>query len=235
MNTVTWFGHSAFKIDSGKASVLIDPFFAPGCGFTWRDAGHVDLVLLTHDHGDHVGDAVEICKATGAMLGTIVGTAARMIERGVPEAQILNGHGYNIGGTEVCKGIAATMTQAFHSSDSGAPTGFIIHMPDGLVIYHAGDTGIFSSMAELGRIYGIELAMLPIGGVYTMDATQAAWAARELGAKTVIPMHWGTFPVLAQTPDEFRRQLGAICPECECKVLKRGEPWHILRPDNQGK
>ncbi len=120
MSKITWFGHSAFKVESDDASVLIDPFFAPGSGFTWRDAGKPDLVLVTHDHGDHVGDAVAICRETGAMLGCVVGTAAKMANLGVPERQILNGIGFNIGGTMEYKGMAATMTQAFHSSDSGA-------------------------------------------------------------------------------------------------------------------
>lgn len=223
MSVISWYGHSAFKIESEGSSVLIDPFFAPKWGTKPAEAGKPDMVLLTHDHGDHVGDTVDICKKTGAMLGCIVGTAAVMVERGVPERQILNGIGYNIGGTESYKGISATMTQAFHSSDSGAPAGYIIRMPDGLILYHAGDTGIFSSMAELGAIYGIQVGLLPIGGVFTMDATQAAYACRLLGCKLVIPMHWGTFPVLAQSTEEFKEKLAAIAPECHCLEMKAGQ------------
>lgn len=214
MSIVTWFGHSAFKIESGGHSVALDPFFAPATGLGEKDMGHVDMVLLTHDHGDHVGETVALCKRTGAMLGCVVGTASVMAERGVPSRQILNGIGYNIGGTMTWKGISATMTQAFHSSDSGVPTGFIIRMPDGLVIYHAGDTGIFTSMSLLGQLYGIKLALLPMGGVFTMDGYQAANACKLLGCAKVIPMHWGTFPVLAQSTDDFRANLEKICPAC---------------------
>lgn len=223
MSVISWYGHSAFKIEASGSSVLIDPFFAPKWGTKASDAGKPDMVLLTHDHGDHVGDTVEICRQSGAMLGCIVGTAAVMIERGVPEGQILNGIGYNIGGSVSYKGITATMTQAFHSSDSGAPAGYVIRMPDGIMIYHAGDTGIFSSMAELGEIYGIQVALLPIGGVFTMDALQAAHACKLLACKIVIPMHWGTFPVLAQSPDEFRKKLAEIAPDCYCMEMKAGE------------
>lgn len=227
MSKITWFDHSAFKIECDGVSVVIDPFFAPGQPLTWKDAGNVDLVLITHDHGDHVGDAVQICKATGAMLGCMVGTAKAMMDRGVPQKQIFNGIGYNIGGTLVYKGIKATMTQAFHSSDSGAPAGYIITMPDGLVIYHAGDTGIFSSMALLGQLYKIKLALLPIGGIFTMDAFQAANACKLVNNSLVIPMHWGTFPVLAQNTDEFKKLLAEICPQCKCIDIKAGASMEI--------
>lgn len=227
MATLTWYGHSAFKIEANHASILIDPFFAPGCGFSWRDAGKIDLILVTHDHGDHVGDTVEICRHWKAALGCVVGTAQALVERGVPKDQVLNGIGFNIGGTLEFRGAAITMTQAFHSSDSGVPTGFILHLPDNLVLYHAGDTGVFSSMELLGKMYGIKLALLPIGGVFTMDGFQAAHAALLLGCRKVVPMHWGTFPVLAQNTDTFCKDLGEITPGCVCKTMKPGETMEI--------
>lgn len=227
MSIITWYGHSAFKIQSGNSSVIIDPFFAPGSGISWRDVGPVDLVLITHDHSDHVGDAVAICKSCGARVGAIVGTAQELMARGIPESQILNHIGFNIGGTLVYKGITVTMTQAFHSSDSGAPAGYIIKMAHGPVMYHSGDTGIFSSMMTLGKIYGIELAMLPIGGVFTMDALQAAHACRLLGCAWVIPMHWRTFPMLAQSTDEFRKKLGEIAPICQCINMEPGQSRQV--------
>lgn len=229
MSVVTWYGHSAFKIEAGDSSVVFDPFFAPATGLTERDMGAVDMVLLTHDHGDHVGDTVALCKRTGAMLGCVVGTAQVMVERGVPQSQILNGIGFNIGGTMQLKGIAATMVQAFHSSDSGVPTGYIVRMPDGLVIYHAGDTGIFSSMQLLGQLYDIDLALLPMGGVFTMDGYQAANACKLLGCKKVVPMHWGTFPVLAQNTDDFHKNLDKICPACEFVDIKPGKSIEIVK------
>lgn len=227
MSRVTWFGHSAFKIECGGASVLIDPFFAPATGLGWQDAGPVDMVLITHDHGDHVGDAVGICQKWGSALGAIVGTAQAMVERGVPEKQILNGIGFNIGGSLSHKGITATMTQAFHSSDSGAPAGYIVRMPDGRAIYHAGDTGIFSTMGLLGSMYPLDLALLPVGGVFTMDAEQAAHACKLLNCGMAIPMHWGTFPVLAQSPDEFLEKAATLSPSCKCVAMKPGESLEI--------
>ena len=223
MSLVTWFGHSAFKVEANGVSVLIDPFFAPFTGFTAKNVGQVDILLITHDHGDHVGSAVEIAKNTGALVGCMVGTAQAMIKRGIPEGQIFNDIGYNIGGTLEYKNVSATLTQAFHSSDSGAPAGYIVKMPDGLVFYHAGDTGIFSSMKLLGELYNIQLAFLPIGGIFTMDAYQAARACRLIGCRHAIPMHWGTFPALAKSPDEFEKILGREVPECRCIAMKPGE------------
>ena len=223
MSEITWYGHSAFKISAPQAHVVIDPFFTPASGVNAESLGPVDMVLVTHDHGDHVGDSVNICRKTGAMLGAIVGTADKLMEAGVPQAQILNGIGFNMGGTMECKGIRATMTQAFHSSDSGAPAGYIIEMPDGLVVYHAGDTCIFSGMELWGQLYHIDVALLPIGGVFTMDARQAAMACKLLGCKSVIPMHWGTFPVLAQSAADFQARLAEVCPACDCIAMRPGQ------------
>ena len=227
MSEITWYGHSAFKISAPQAHVLVDPFFAPASGVTVESLGAVDLVLVTHDHGDHVGEAAPICRATGAMLGAVVGTACKLAQAGVPEAQILNGIGFNMGGTMEHKGIRATMTQAFHSSDSGAPAGYIIEMPDGLVVYHAGDTCIFSGMELWGQLYHIDVALLPIGGVFTMDARQAALACKLLGCKQVIPMHWGTFPVLAQDTEAFKAELARVAPGCTCIDLLPGQSVQI--------
>lgn len=227
MSLLTWFGHSAFKIECDGASVLIDPFFAPGSGFSWRDAGKPDMVLVTHDHGDHVGDAIAICRETGAMLGCVVGTARELVNHGLPEAQVLNGIGFNIGGTISHKGIHATMAQAFHSSDSGVPVSYIVRMPDNHKIFHAGDTGIFSSMSLLGELYKLDVALLPIGGVFTMDAWQAAHAAKLLKCRKALPMHWGTFPVLAQNTGEFRELLAREAPNCGFIDIKPGQSVEI--------
>ena len=175
MSTITWLGHAAFKLESPEVSIVIDPFFTDDRLAAQAEEGRVDLVLVTHDHADHTGSAADICQRTGAQLGAIVGTAERLQQAGVPQEQIIFG-GFNMGGTVECKGARITMTQAYHSSMSGAPAGYIITMPDGLVVYHAGDTCLFSGMSLWGRLYPIDVALLPVGGVYTMDARQAAMA-----------------------------------------------------------
>ncbi|MDL2267791.1 metal-dependent hydrolase [Desulfovibrio sp. OttesenSCG-928-G15] len=224
-NTLTWHGHSNFAIHSANGTIFIDPFFThnPKADVSWEAAAKPDIVLVTHLHGDHEGDAVAICKATGAKLGAIVGAAEVLQQKGVPAEQILNGIGFNIGGTISEKGLSITMTQAFHTSEAGAPAGFIITLEDGFTIYHAGDTGIFSSMALWGELYSIDLALLPIGGVFTMDARQGAMAARLLGAKAVVPMHWGTFPVLAKNTDEFERELAIQAKTCRFIGMAPGQ------------
>ena len=223
MSDITWFGHSAFKISTPDARVIIDPFFAPSAGVTAEDAGDVDIVLVTHDHGDHVGDAVSLCQRTGAHLGAIVGTAAKLGEAGVPAGQIINGIGFNMGGTVSCKGVDITMTQAYHSSDSSSPAGYIVRMPDGLTVYHAGDTCVFSGMELWGQLYDIDVALLPVGGVFTMDARQAALACKLLGCKAVVPMHWGTFPVLAQNAASFKAELERMKLASHCVDMAPGE------------
>lgn len=208
MTTLTWHGHSAFAITTPEQSILIDPWFDgnPSAQIT-ADNIAADLVLVTHDHGDHLGQALEICKRTGASLGCIVELAAKLNKQGLPAEQTLNDIGFNIGGTVIHNGISVTMTQATHSCESGVPVGFIIQLADGYTIYHAGDTGIFASMAMWGKLYNIDLALLPIGGTFTMDAAQAALATMMLRAKKVVPMHWGTFPVLAQNCSQFQKEL----------------------------
>lgn len=215
-SSLIWHGHANFQIISPDCNILIDPFFTgnPKAVVAWDAVTPPDLALITHMHGDHAGDAVAICKKFGCMLGAVVGIAEVFQELGVPEGQILNGIGFNIGGTVMHKNTAITMTQAFHTSEAGAPTGYIIRLADGYTIYHAGDTGIFASMAVFGELYDINLALLPVGGVFTMDARQGALAAKMLRADAVFPMHWGTFPVLAQDTAEFAKELAKSAPNC---------------------
>lgn len=221
---VTWNGHSNFMLQGAGCTVLVDPFFDdnPAAPYTWTDLPKPDLVLVTHDHADHRGQAVEICCETGAMLGCIVGTGDVLAEAGVPRNQIINGIGFNIGGTAEVAGIKVTMTEAFHSSDSGFPAGYIITMPGGFTVYHAGDTSIFANMSTWGEVYKIDLALVPIGGMFTMDGRQAALACKLLKAGTVIPMHYGTFPVLEQTVDEFALELLKTAPDCELVHIAPG-------------
>lgn len=221
---IIWHGHANFQIIQGSSNVIVDPFFAATPDKdTWDDIETPDVVLITHDHSDHVGQSISLCQHSGAMLGCVVGTAQKLEQQGVPAKQLINGIGFNIGGTVSQSGMEITMTQAYHSSESGVPVGYIITMPDGFTIYHAGDTGIFAGMETWGRLYDIDLALLPIGGVFTMDSRQAAHACALLQARAVIPMHWGTFSVLAQNTDAFAAHLNQIAPDCRLFAMSLGE------------
>lgn len=228
---LTWHGHSNFQIASQDVNILIDPFFEgnPSCCQTVDQIESPDLVLLTHDHGDHVGQAVEICRNTGAHLGAVVGTALKFVEQGVPREQIVNAIGFNIGGTVLFRSATVTMTQAYHSSESGVSVGYIITLADGYTIYHAGDTGIFSGMELWGKLYDIDLALLPIGGVFTMDPRQAALACKLLGCVSVTPMHWGTFPVLEKSTEAFKRHLREYAPATRMLEMAPGRTATLER------
>ena len=224
MEKITWLGHAAFFIESPGCSILIDPFFTgnPSAVVHWSQLPKPDLVLVTHLHGDHTGDSVEICQKTGAMLGAAVDSCTVLMKDGVPQEQILNGIGFNIGGTMRVGTANITMTEAFHSSPTSCCTGFVITLQSGFTLYHAGDTCVFANMATWGQLYPIHLALLPIGGVFTMDARQAALAAKLLQAKAVVPMHWKTFPIIAQEPDSFGKALALEAPECKSIVMEPG-------------
>ena len=223
--TITWNGHSNFLLESGSASILIDPFFKgnPCSPYGWQELPLPNLVLITHDHKDHVGDALEICLASKALLGAVVGTGEKLVKLGLPKNQLFMGIGFNIGGTIEHAGAKITMVEAFHSSDSGVATGYIITMPDGITIYHAGDTGLFINMQTWGELFNIDLALLPIGGTFTMDAQQAARACKLLNCRQVIPMHYATFPALAKNAHSFVQELANIAPNCKPIILKPGE------------
>ena len=148
-------------------------------------------------------------------------------EAGVPDSQIVFGTGMNIGGTVSSDGIAITMTQAFHSSQTGSPAGYLIRLEDGYTVYHAGDTGIFSSMKLLGELFHIDLALLPIGGVFTMDPKQASVAVKLLVANTVIPMHYKTFPILEQDTSSFTEIMRKEASGIEVVVLDPGQEYIV--------
>lgn len=210
MNRITWLGHAAFVIETPGHTIAIDPWLDNPSAPADRPALQPDLVLVTHDHADHVGQALELCRQGGAMLGAIVELAGKLMEQGLPQSQVLNGIGFNMGGTVAHGGLRITMTQAFHSCSAGHPVGYIVQLEDGTTIYHAGDTAIFSSMALWGKLYEIDVALLPIGGVFTMDPAQAALATLMLRPKRVCPMHWGSFPVLEQNTNRFRDELAKL-------------------------
>jgi len=224
---IRWFGHSGFSIQdpSGK-TVLVDPWFqgnptAPGSPEEIRKA---EFLLLTHDHFDHAADAASLARQTGALVVGIFELIGDLKARGVPENQLLHGgNGMNVGGTVVLDGFSFTMTEARHSCTLGSPAGYVIQTPAGITVYHSGDTGIFAGMSLIGELYPIDVALLPIGSVFTMDYRQAAKAASLLKAKTVIPMHFGTFPILEPNADRFVAEMKKVAPETRVIVLSPGE------------
>ena len=231
-NSIEWQSHAFFSITTSKnKELLIDPWITgnPLCPITMDDVVKADIVLVTHDHFDHCADAADISKKTGATLIGQPETVGRLkTDFALPEENIVhNGIGMNIGGSTTIDGITITMTQAFHSSATGAPCGYIIRFEDGKTLYHAGDTGIFESMKTLGNIYKIDLALLPIGSCFTMDPIQAVEAVKLLGTKRVIPMHYKTFPILEQDADGFVRLAKKETPSVKVIVLKPGEAFKI--------
>lgn len=227
--SVKWIGHAGFIITTpGGKTVLIDPWIEgnPLCPLKLNDIKQAHLVLVTHDHFDHAANAVDIAKKTGAMVIAQPETENRFRnELKLPEAQVLYGFGMNIGGSVPVQGITVTMVQAYHSSATGSASGYLLKLEDGTTIYHAGDTGIFASMSLLGKLYPIDLALLPIGCVFTMDSFQAAKAVGMLKPRKVIPMHYKTFPILEQSADNFVTLAKKAAPKTEIIVLQPGQEY----------
>ncbi len=231
MIKLTWHGHANFQIVSPEVSIIIDPWFKgnPSVSYGIDKCEKVDLVLITHDHFDHLGDAVEVCNKFSAYVGAVVETAEKLKNLGISEDRILNGIGFNIGGTIDFKGVKITMVQAVHTSGTGVPVGYILRFEDGYCIYHAGDTGLFSSMELFGELYSIDLALLPIGGIFTMDPTQAAYACKLLKCKSVIPMHWGSFPILEKDTNRFAEELKRLNVDCKIIPIAPGESVELKK------
>ena len=226
--TLQWYGQSAFKIITpGGKIIVIDPFITknPKTPAELKDLGKVgkaDLILVTHGHGDHLGDTGELAKLTGAKVGVNADMGHTMHALGiVPMEQLIR---FNKSGPiNPLPGITVTMVHAEHSSsivhndpetkaksvhNGGEPVGYIIEFENGFKLYHAGDTGIFSDMQLIGSYYQPDLALLPIGGHFTMDPSHAAFAAQNLlKSSHVIPIHYGTFPPLKGTPEELQQAL----------------------------
>lgn len=221
MARITWFGHAAFKIEIANKTVLIDPWLDgnPTSPIKASEIERADIVYVTHDHGDHLGDAVAICKRTGATFVSTFELGNYAGEKGVK-----NVVGLNIGGYVEVKSVKLRMVQAFHTSSRGAPTGVIVEGED-KTVYHAGDTGLFGDMRLFGELYKLDLALIPIGGYYTMGASEAAEAVKLLNPKVVIPMHYKTFPVLAQSADDFVEKVREKTPNVKVVVLNSGESY----------
>ena len=227
-NKITWFGHSAFRIDTATGNVvLVDPWLS-GNPKAPKDVSfeRVDTICLTHAHGDHLGDTVALAKKHKCKVVCIYELSLWLGKKCVANTCPMSK-----GGTQRVNDIEVTMTHAIHSSGiedgneivyAGEPCGYILRLPGGLVIYHAGDTGIFGDMKLIGELYSPEIACLPIGDLYTMGPREAAKAIRLLEVKNVIPMHFGTFPPLTGTPEALREQTQDIAG-LTIHALKPGE------------
>ncbi len=208
--------------------MLIDPFFTGNStAVVSPDKVDCDIICVTHGHGDHLGDAVQIARRTGAVVASILEMSNYLERTGVKAV------GFNLGGTVRIRNTSITMVPAFHSSSIGAPgLEFSAAMPVGMVIdsgktvYHAGDTCVFGDMKLIGEMYKPDVALLPIGGFFTMDPKQAAMAVKLLKPKIVVPMHYNTWPPIAQDPKEFAK-LVQKSSKTKVVVLKPGECMEV--------
>jgi L-ascorbate metabolism protein UlaG (beta-lactamase superfamily) len=209
---ITWYGHSTFVITTpGGKRIVTDPWLEqnPKCPPGMKSITAADVVLISHGHSDHTGDVVPVSRATGAPLIAVYELALWLERKGLQHVQ-----GMGIGGTVSVAGLDITMVPAIHTSSVvendtnvylGAPAGFVVRMEDGRALYFAGDTALFGDMRLIAEMHSPQIAFLPIGDHFTMGPVAAALAARMLGVRQVVPMHYGTFPVLTGTPAELKK------------------------------
>lgn len=228
---LTWLGHSAFHLEMGGKNILIDPFFT---GNSTYPAGYedrlerVDYIALTHGHSDHLGDTARLAKKYGSTVLTQFEICQYLGSKGLDKFQPMN-----IGGSVRVDGVTVSMVHAQHSSaliengvpvTMGDPAGLVFESSGAPVVYHAGDTGLFSDMALIQRLYKPEVGLLPIGDRFTMGPEAAAIACNEfLDLKYIVPIHWGTFPLLTGDPQKFK----SLVRRGEVLLPKPGDPVEL--------
>ena len=210
--SITWLGHATFILQTpGGKRIVTDPWLEgnPACPADRKRIDKADLILLSHGHSDHSGDVVGVARATGAPVVTINELGHWLEQKGLQKVE-----GLNFGGTLTVAGLEVTLVPAVHTSSVvengvnvylGAPAGFVIKLENGQRIYFAGDTALFGDMRLIGELYAPEIAFLPIGDYYTMGPDAAARACTMLGVRQVVPMHFGTFPILTGRPERLRQ------------------------------
>jgi L-ascorbate metabolism protein UlaG (beta-lactamase superfamily) len=212
---ITWIGHSALKLQGSKI-VFIDPFLSgnPAASMSLDNVSQADVVVVTHDHGDHLGDAHAICKKTGATLVSIFEIAEAAAQQGI------KAEGMNVGGTVTLNGVAVSLVPAIHTAGlGGTATGTVVEM-DGKKVYHAGDTGLTMDMQLIGEMYQPDIGFLPIDGRFNMTPRLAAKAVELLKIPKIVPVHYDTFPLVNSSPEEFKRLVG---DKSEVIIIKPGE------------
>jgi L-ascorbate metabolism protein UlaG (beta-lactamase superfamily) len=222
---LTWLGHSTFRIETaGGKTIFVDPWIMgnPMCPEADKKVKKVDVLLCTHGHGDHIGDAVEVVKQHNPVVVGIYELCLWLAKKGAKQISPMNK-----GGTQTVGGVKVTMVHADHSCGieddgeivyGGEACGYVIEFENGVKLYHAGDTNVFGDMAIIRELYAPEIVMLPMGDLFTMGPREAAYAINLLKPKTVIPMHFGTFPALTGTPSALQK----LVPGVEVFEMKPG-------------
>jgi L-ascorbate metabolism protein UlaG (beta-lactamase superfamily) len=226
--SITWLGHATFVIVTpGGKRIVTDPWLEgnPMCPPDRKRITQADLILVSHGHSDHTSSVIPVARDTSAPVVAIHELARWFEGKGLHDVK-----GMGIGGTQAIAGLEITMTPAVHSSSvvengatmyAGVAAGFVVRIEDGRSIYFAGDTALFGDMRLIGEMHAPEIAFLPIGDHYTMGPDAAARACRLLGVRQVVPMHYGTFPVLTGTPDRLKHLVEPF--GVDVLVLKPGE------------